>query len=122
MLIDQVPALEGHGTPVEFLGAQALADRAPAALSASTGAPLVVVAFRRDERGRHVIHVLRVLVPPARARRAWTAQATREASAALEAFVRAYPSEWLWLHRRWRAPRSSRPCLPAAASLHERHA
>ncbi len=122
MLIDQVPEIEGHGTPVEFLGARALADRAPAALSACTGAPLVVVAFRRDERGRHVTHVLRVLAPPSRARRAWTVQATREASAALEGFVRAYPSEWLWLHRRWRGPRASRPCLPPAASLHERHA
>jgi KDO2-lipid IV(A) lauroyltransferase len=122
MLIDQVPDFAGHGIALEFLGGRALADRAPAALSASTGAPLVVVAFRRDARGRHVIHVLRVLLPPARDRRAWTVRATRQASAALEAFVRSYPSEWLWLHRRWRAPRSSRPCLLRASSLHERHA
>jgi KDO2-lipid IV(A) lauroyltransferase len=122
MLIDQVPEFEGRGVPIEFLGARALADRAPAALAACNGAPLVVVAFRRDERGRHVIRVLRVLSPPSRDRRAWIAHATREASAALEAFVRAYPSEWLWLHKRWRAPRASRPCLPCASSLHERHA
>jgi hypothetical protein len=35
---------------------------------------------------------------------AWAAQATREATAALDRFVRAHPASWLWLHRRWRAP------------------
>ena len=122
MLIDQVPALERHGIALDFLGARALADRAPAALAACTGAPLVVVAFHRDLRGAHVIRVLRVLYPPLRDRSAWIVRATREATSALEAFVRKYPSEWLWLHKRWRAPRSSRPCLPGASSLHESHA
>src|ERR1700722_9500459 len=46
MLIDQVPEREGPAVPVDFLGAPALADRAPAVLAACTGAPLVVVAFR----------------------------------------------------------------------------
>jgi KDO2-lipid IV(A) lauroyltransferase len=119
MLIDQVPEALAHGVPLDFMGETALADRAPAALAACSGAPLVVVAFRRDERGRHVIRVLRVLFPPPRERRAWIVRATNEANAALEAFVRAYPSQWLWLHKRWRAPRS---CLPRPASLHERHA
>jgi Kdo2-lipid IVA lauroyltransferase/acyltransferase len=105
MLIDQVPAHESHGTPVEFLGARALVDRAPAALAAATGAPLVVVAFRRAEDGTHQIEVLDVLDPPARGRRAWTLEATRAATRALEGFVRRYPSQWLWMHRRWSAPR-----------------
>jgi Kdo2-lipid IVA lauroyltransferase/acyltransferase len=107
MLIDQVPEEESHGIPVEFLGARALADRAPAALAAATGAPLVVVAFRREEDGTHRIEVLDVLDPPARGRRAWTLEATRKATRALEGFVKRYPSQWLWMHRRWRAPRSA---------------
>jgi KDO2-lipid IV(A) lauroyltransferase len=116
MLIDQVPELETHGVPVDFLGARALADRAPATLAAATGAPLVVVAFRRDALGRHVIEVLDVLNPPARGRRAWALRATREATRALEAFVREHPSEWLWMHRRWRAPSRSAPARPEFAS------
>lgn len=122
MLIDQVPAFEKHGVALEFLGSHALADRAPAALAACAGAPLVVVAFRRNERGHHIIHVLRVLHPPERDRVAWISHATRDATRALEAFVRRYPSEWLWLHRRWRVPRSTRPCLQGGQSLHESHA
>jgi Kdo2-lipid IVA lauroyltransferase/acyltransferase len=108
MLIDQVPEREGHGDPVEFLAANALVDRAPAALSAATGAPLVVVAFRRDAAKRHAVEVLRVLDPPPRRRGEWTRWATREATSTLEAFIRRFPSQWLWMHRRWSAPRASR--------------
>ena len=104
MLIDQVPEKEGHGIPIHFLGASALADRTPAALAASVGAPLVVVAFRREPSGGHVIEVLTVLHPPPRERRAWVLRATREATTVLDAFVRRHPSEWLWMHRRWRPP------------------
>jgi KDO2-lipid IV(A) lauroyltransferase len=134
MLIDQVPGQESHGIPLDFLGARALADRAPASLAASVGAPLVVVAFRRATSGTHVIEVLRVSHPPLRSRRAWVVRATREATGALDAFVRRHPSEWLWMHRRWRAPRGAAthpPRLPegAACAIHspareleERHA
>jgi Kdo2-lipid IVA lauroyltransferase/acyltransferase len=102
MLIDQAPERGGGGIAVDFLGAAGAADRAPAALSACTGAPLVVVAFRRKESGEHRIHVLRVLRPPRRDRRAWIEPATREATRALDGFVREHPSQWLWLHRRWK--------------------
>jgi Kdo2-lipid IVA lauroyltransferase/acyltransferase len=122
MLIEQVPEKESHGVPLDFLGARALADRAPAALAASGGAPLVVVAFRRESSGAQLIEVLTVLHPPARDRRAWVLRATWEATMALDAFVRRYPSEWLWMHRRWRPPRGGVPCANKAPALEERHA
>lgn len=106
MPIDQVPDRVEHGVPVPFLGAPALADRAPAALARAAGATLIVTAGSR-EGGTQRIHLLAELAaegqrdaPPG----VWIARATRESSAALEAFVRARPSSWLWLHRRWRAP------------------
>jgi KDO2-lipid IV(A) lauroyltransferase len=107
LMIDQVPDRSRHAVQVEFLGATAFVDRAPAVLAAQTGAPLVVAAARRSSRGEGgvcVMEVLDVLEPPARAGRTWIDDATRRATAALERFVRAYPSEWLWLHRRWRPP------------------
>lgn len=107
MMIDQVP--DGrHGVAVDFLGARAWADRATAALAAATGAPLVVTASRRVASGRHALLVLDVMWPPPRAARAWIDEATRRATAALDAFVRAHPDQWLWLHRRWREPRGVR--------------
>ena len=104
MMIDQVPASPLRAVPVDFLGAEAWCDRAAAALAARARAPLVVAASRRDAQGRHVLHVLGVFVPPARPGRAWIDEATAWATRELERFVRTYPSQWLWLHRRWKAP------------------
>jgi KDO2-lipid IV(A) lauroyltransferase len=101
MLIDQVPDRARHALAVEFLGAPAHVDRAPAALAAAARAPLVLGLARR-EGARQVLEVLAVLEPPDQARRAWVDEATRTVTAALDGFVRAHPSEWLWLHRRWR--------------------
>jgi KDO2-lipid IV(A) lauroyltransferase len=106
MMIDQVPEATHHAIDVEFLGASASTDRAPAALAARAGAPLVVAVSRRDANGEHVLQVLAVLVPPARPERAWIDAATTAAAHALDGFVRAHPSQWLWLHRRWKRP----PC------------
>jgi KDO2-lipid IV(A) lauroyltransferase len=128
MPIDQVPDRARHGVSVPFLGEAALADRAPAALARATGATLLVVAASRDG-GVHRGHLLAELPPHARgesAAHAWITHATREATRALDAFVRENPSSWLWLHRRWRAPLERRrttrrtkpggPGTPAAAS------
>jgi KDO2-lipid IV(A) lauroyltransferase len=104
MMIDQVPLDGRHAVAAEFLGRVAQTDRAGPALAAVSGAPLVVAASRRDPRGHHVLSVLDVLEPPPRASRAWIEEATRRATRALDGFVRAHPSQWLWLHRRWRAP------------------
>ena len=115
MMIDQVPGSPRHAVPVEFLGRPAAADRAPAALAASAGAPLVVAASLRDEAGAQVLHVLDVFHPPRRPDRAWIDQATREATRALDRFVRAHPSQWLWLHRRWK-PMLAAPCRAIPSS------
>jgi Kdo2-lipid IVA lauroyltransferase/acyltransferase len=131
MMIDQVPASADHAIEAEFLGRTASVDRAPAALAAACRAPLVVAASRREANGEHVLLVLDVLVPPPRPSRAWVTQATATATRALDHFVRSHPSQWLWLHRRWKRldraalgvtlvgscpKRSTRSSSPAAAS------
>jgi KDO2-lipid IV(A) lauroyltransferase len=102
MMIDQVPESTQRALVVEFLGRPALVDRAPATLAVAEGAPLVVAASRRDRDGQHVLHVLKVLMPPDRNKRAWIDHATVAATVALDRFVRSHPDQWLWLHRRWK--------------------
>lgn len=114
MPIDQVPDRAQHGVSVSFLGAAALADRAPAALARSLHATVIVVGASRDH-GTHRAHLLAELHADGPASSGVPAT-TREATRLLEAFVRANPSSWLWLHRRWRAPlelRAERPSPPA---------
>lgn len=120
MPIDQVPDRAKHGVSVSFLGAPALADRAPAVLAFATGATLILVGGSRDGRLQRG-HLLTELRPPTAAAdrltaAEWVAHATCEATRALDTFVRAHPSSWLWLHRRWRAPLELRS-TPTAAAL-----
>jgi KDO2-lipid IV(A) lauroyltransferase len=117
MMIDQAPSSRRHAVPIEFLGRPALADRAPAALAAAARAPLVVAAARRAASGAHLLEVLRVIEPPSsKLARSWIAPATVAAGQALEAFVRAHPDQWLWLHRRWKQPEPDLRTVDAAAS------
>ncbi len=104
MMIDQVPARRRHAVRAVFLGAPAWVDRSPATLAARAGVPLVVGASRRDERGVQRLEVLEVVDPPRAAADAWIREATLRATAALDAFVRAHPTQWLWMHRRWKDP------------------
>ncbi len=106
MMIDQVPNKRSHSEEISFLGEPAFVDRAPATLAARNHAPLVVSAARRLANGTQQLAVLDVIVPPTRADRAWIEEATARATKALEKFVIENPSEWLWMHRRWRAPLS----------------
>ncbi|MDP9036769.1 MAG: lysophospholipid acyltransferase family protein [Myxococcota bacterium] len=111
MMIDQVPPPNARAVEAVFLGERAVIDRGPALLAVACRAPLVVAASRRGRPGGsvdHLIEVLDVLQPPspsARGRVAWVDTATVAATHALETFVRSHPSQWLWLHRRWKRPR-----------------
>jgi KDO2-lipid IV(A) lauroyltransferase len=114
MMIDQVPAAS-RAIPVTFLGQPAHADRAPAAVAAAAGVPIVVAASRRAASGGHVLHVLAVLTPPPRPSRVWIDEATRRATRELERFVLQYPDQWLWMHRRWK-PMLAAPCRTPSSS------
>ncbi len=104
MVIDQVPDRARHALQVAFLGARADVDRSPLALAATMRSPVVVAMARRVDGHRQRLELLAVLEPPDRTRRSWIDEATVQATGALERFVRAHPSEWLWMHRRWRRP------------------
>lgn len=104
MLTDQVPQRKRRPILGEFLSQEAHLDRAPATLAAWARAPLVVSAARRTGPGKHALVVLDVFFPEASPTDAWIEATTRAAAQRLDAFVRQNPSEWLWLHRRWRAP------------------
>jgi len=103
MMIDQVPNKKAHGLEVEFLGAPAWVDRAPATVAARANVPLVVPAARRLEDGTQEVMVLDVISPPKRASRDWIDEATIRATHVLDRFVRENPTEWLWMHRRWKS-------------------
>lgn len=104
-LIDQaLPRSDALWVP--FFGRPASTTPALSLAALRTGAPVYfVAAVREGERLR--MHVEGPIPVPATGSRrerieAHTAALTR----ALETQVRAYPEQWLWLHRRWKQPAS----------------
>jgi KDO2-lipid IV(A) lauroyltransferase len=104
MFIDQAPERCRGVTEVPFLGALASVDLAPALAAMRARVPLVAAFPVRHSDGSHGLVVARVIEPPERPSRAWAVDAMVEATRALEEFVHAHPEQWLWMHRRWKAP------------------
>jgi KDO2-lipid IV(A) lauroyltransferase len=103
LLIDQVPERRSAVTELPFLGQIARCDTTPALLAARTQVPLALVLGRRLPDGRHCVDVPLLLDPPARPSHRWVEEATHQLNGALERFVLEHPSQWLWMHRRWKS-------------------
>lgn len=101
ILIDQA-VVSDEGYIIDFLGRGAWATKMPALIARKTGAP-VLPAFIKRDRGRHVLTVcpeieLSALEDKEEALLADTKQLMRP----IEEYIRQNPSEWLWIHRRWK--------------------
>lgn len=101
LLMDQ----DAHdvGLPIPFFGRLASTPQGPAVLARMKGAPIVPAFITRKPDGTHAI----IIHPPL-----WTAKSsnreqdllavTTKLNAIIESHIRAYPSEWFWLHNRWK--------------------
>jgi KDO2-lipid IV(A) lauroyltransferase len=101
LLVDQDTRVPSVLVP--FFGRPAWTPVAPARLALARGIPLVVGWTHRVGPNRHVVHCQRL--PAAGDEVAVTAAV----SARLEAAIREAPTQWVWMHRRWkRAPLCTR--------------
>jgi KDO2-lipid IV(A) lauroyltransferase len=103
MLLDQaMPAKVGVFVP--FFGRPASTTPALAVVAQRTGAPVFVMMGIRDESGLRLrVEVDGPILPPEGldGQDAITAH-TAAVTAVLEKYIRRYPEQWLWLHRRWK--------------------
>ena len=119
-LLDQ-NAGEGEGSFVPFLGRQAATYTSLARLSLMTGLPVLPAACQRMAGGHFRGRILPPIfpersLPPEEAAIRMTALYGQ----AVDAFVRDYPEQWIWMHRRWKTqpqePLSPGPMGPDPAS------
>jgi KDO2-lipid IV(A) lauroyltransferase len=101
IVIDQNTAT-AEGLLVDFFGHPARTTPV-ASLLARRGVPVLPTLSRRLPGGRHLM----VIFPPLPMEKTADAQADIQRHLArqnrvIEAWVRAEPSQWLWLHRRWK--------------------
>lgn len=101
MLIDQVLPAE-RGVFVPFFGRPACTTPALSMAAMRTGAPVFVAMAARE--GDHLRMFIEgpIPVPDTGDRRRDLVDHTAKVTAALERYIRRYPDQWLWLHRRWK--------------------
>ena len=106
------------GIFVDFFGRPASTYKSIGLLAIAHNVPVIVGYARRLTLGfQYEIGVTRVIHP-----HEWKAQPdelrwlTQEYSRAMEAFIRADPDQYLWVHRRWKSePRARKRRAPVAA-------
>ena len=92
-----------QGVFVDFFGKSASTTPGLAFMSAQSGAPVIPAFMRRTPDGRHVLEVLPAIEPPPDREAETLLAATAAYTKIIEKQVRRYPSNWLWLHKRWRS-------------------
>ena len=117
LLIDQ--DIDAPGAFVPFFGQPAWTPTGAAALALRLGVPIVTGFASRLEDG-----TMRVAFdPPIATGEAGNpdeaaARLTATCTARIEAQIRAWPEQWVWVHRRWRrAPRADEPIWHADGSV-----
>ena len=88
---------------VDFFGLKAATTPGPALLALKTGAILVPVFMVREGVGKHRLVVEDPIdVVHTGDQQADVIATTQKCVDILEKYVRKYPSQWFWVHRRWR--------------------
>jgi KDO2-lipid IV(A) lauroyltransferase len=89
-------------THVPFFGRPARTPRGPAVFALRFGAPLVFAVAIRQPSGRFILHLEEVEVQHSGDLDADVEATTARFTAVLEKWVRRYPGQYLWAHRRWK--------------------
>ncbi len=100
ILMDQ-GVLPSEGVKIPFLGRPAWTMRTPAVLARKTGAAVVPAFIKRSKDGHHVV-VFKEVELLRRNDEESVIEDTKRMSRYVEEYIRENPSEWLWIHRRWK--------------------
>ncbi len=100
-LIDQsLPAK--HGVFVDFFGRPASTTPALSLVALRTGVPVYVTVSVRTPRGLKMFVEGPVPLETKATRDETVAAHTQALTRILEGYIRQFPEQWLWLHRRWK--------------------
>lgn len=94
---------KGDGVMVEFFGHPAGTVEGPALMHIKTGAPLLCAFMIRTGKKKHKI----IITPPVTSAQTGNREdelhrITSAFTAVIEEYVRRYPEQWWWPHKRWR--------------------
>ena len=111
-LLADVNTLQRDGVFVRFFGHLACTTRSVAMLALRTNALIIPICCVWDtNRYRVLIGELVEAVRTASYAKKNIIDTTALYTAEIEKFIRAYPGQWIWIHRRWKTPPSGQPSL-----------
>lgn len=96
ILIDQDTRVDGEF--VEFFGQPAYTPAGPVVFAERTGAPVVPLAIWMNEDFSHTVAIRPEIALQPQQR----TENVQRCSQAVEAFIRAHPAQWVWMHERWK--------------------
>ncbi len=107
MLADQDAGRKG--VFVEFLGEKASTPKGPARISLIAKAPLIPGFIIRHGTDKHQIVIEEPIDPGSYRGRDPVVGITQAYTSVIESYVRRFPEQWLWGHRRWKTRRDQKP-------------
>ncbi|MDD2365347.1 MAG: lysophospholipid acyltransferase family protein [Desulfuromonadaceae bacterium] len=108
MLTDQA-AGEQNGVLINFLGRKAWALKAPAVIAHKTGVPVIPVFGYRGNGTQHTITFHPEYTLNGDKSESCIEKDVKALSKYLEDYICTHPSEWYWIHRRWKMPKHTNP-------------
>ncbi len=118
-LIDQAIAAE-HGVFVPFFGRPASTTPGLSIVAARTRAPVLLGMPVRDGVGLRLVFEGPIRFVDTGNLQEDIRQHTAEVTAGIERWIRKYPDQWLWLHRRWKVKSPSEAPVPQRTAAPER--
>jgi len=112
-VLPDVNVQEKDGVFVPFFGIPACTTGGVALLAKRTNAMIVPMCTVWDAAlGKYRVKHGKIIEPASTGdRHRDVIETTAEMTAAMEKFVRAYPAQWLWIHKRWNTRPSGEPPL-----------
>lgn len=92
------------GVYVDFFGKPAYTPSGPAKLALTAKVP-ILLAFNVHEKGRYRLFIDSVIEPTlldGESKQDAIQRITQQCSRVIERYIRQYPDQWVWMHRRWK--------------------
>lgn len=93
------------GVFVDFFGRPAFTPAGPVALAMVSGAALIPAVILRDGKRHRLILERQIELTDTGDKEKDIVENTAKWSGVIESYIRRYPEQWVWLHRRWKTVR-----------------
>lgn len=101
ILMDQ-SVIISEGVIIDFLGKKAYTMKIPAIIARKTGSPVLPVFIRRVKGGHRIEIGKEIELDKSEDSDKAVLNDTIRFTGYIEAYIKQNPSEWLWIHRRWK--------------------